>query len=93
MVYSLKTGIKLKPGKEISEFGQSGRFKDHSIYNGLHLIIAEMQWPWAVLFILPIELGERFSFLGTRVLLNQYLKAGFGLEDEEARLTCICSMG
>ncbi|KAJ9086736.1 hypothetical protein DSO57_1000995 [Entomophthora muscae] len=40
---------------------------------------------WAVLFILPIELCERFSFVGTRVMLNQYLKAGFGLTEEEAK--------
>ncbi|KAJ9075425.1 hypothetical protein DSO57_1036274 [Entomophthora muscae] len=42
-------------------------------------------WPWAVAFILPNELGERFGFFGTRALLNQYLKAGFGLRDEEAK--------
>ncbi|KAJ9086739.1 hypothetical protein DSO57_1000998 [Entomophthora muscae] len=40
---------------------------------------------WEVFFILPIELCERFSFFGTRTLLNQYLKAGFGMSDEQAK--------
>ncbi|KAJ9067572.1 hypothetical protein DSO57_1037789 [Entomophthora muscae] len=40
---------------------------------------------WVVGFIFPNELCERFSFFGTRALLNQYLKAGFGMSEAQAK--------
>ncbi|KAJ9086745.1 hypothetical protein DSO57_1001004 [Entomophthora muscae] len=42
-------------------------------------------WPKAIAFILPNGLGERFGYFGTRVLLNQYLKAAFGLANGKAK--------
>ncbi|KAJ9086743.1 hypothetical protein DSO57_1001002 [Entomophthora muscae] len=44
-----------------------------------------MGWPKAVPYVLVNELCERFGLFGVIALLNQYLKAAFGLKDTEAK--------